>query len=80
MTTLSAARSDAGGDRSRIVITSSLPKPDLLRELGADAAAGLTVAEVARLHAQWGPNAVTSHHARFLSVLWHQLRSPCSCC
>ena len=42
MTTLSAVRPDAGGEQSRIVTTSSLAEPDLLRELGADAAAGLT--------------------------------------
>ena len=44
--------------------------------LTTDADAGLTEAEAAeRLH-RYGPNAVTSHRARLLPVLWHQLRSP----
>jgi P-type Mg2+ transporter len=37
---------------------------------------GLTSAEAARRQARWGPNAVSSHKARFWPVLWHQLRSP----
>lgn len=48
----------------------------MLRGLGVDAAAGLARAEVLRRQAQFGPNAVSSHRARVLTVLWHQLRSP----
>ena len=37
---------------------------------------GLSSEEVARRQTRWGPNAVASHRARLLPVLWHQLRSP----
>ena len=50
--------------------------PDLLQQLGVGADVGLSSVEAARRLAQWGPNAVSSHRARLLSVLWHQLRSP----
>ena len=36
----------------------------------------MSSAEVGLRQARWGPNAVSSHRARFLPVLWHQLRSP----
>ena len=49
---------------------------DVLLEFGASDSGGLSEAEVARRQARWGPNAVTTHHARLLPVLWHQLRSP----
>jgi Mg2+-importing ATPase len=59
-----------------IVSAASLPAADVLGELGVVAAKGLSSAEVARRQAQYGPNAVASHRARALPVLWHQLRSP----
>jgi Mg2+-importing ATPase len=37
---------------------------------------GLSGAEVAVRSARWGPNAVSSHRARMVPVLLHQLRSP----
>jgi Mg2+-importing ATPase len=37
---------------------------------------GLSDEEVTRRQLQWGPNAVSSHKARMLPVLWHQRRSP----
>jgi len=49
---------------------------DVLRQLDSTADRGLSAAEVARRRARWGPNAVSSHRARPLVVLWHQLRSP----
>jgi Mg2+-importing ATPase len=49
---------------------------DLLQQLGVTADAGLSSTEAARRLTQWGPNAVSSHRARLLPVLWHQLRSP----
>jgi Mg2+-importing ATPase len=49
---------------------------DVLRELGVAAETGLSTDEVARRLEQYGPNAVSSHRARLLPVLWHQLRSP----
>ncbi|MHA6757986.1 magnesium-translocating P-type ATPase [Streptacidiphilus sp. PAMC 29251] len=50
--------------------------PDLLRDLGTTAGQGLSGEEVTRRQATFGPNAVSSHRARVLPVLWHQLRSP----
>lgn len=44
--------------------------------LNVSVADGLSAAEVSRRQAAFGPNAVSSHRARFVSVLWHQLRSP----
>jgi P-type Mg2+ transporter len=49
---------------------------DVLRELGATLGDGLPGDEVARRQVRYGPNAVASHRARLLPVLWHQLRSP----
>ena len=52
------------------------PAGDVLRALGVSADQGLPGEEVARRQAEYGPNAVASHRARVLAVLWHQLRSP----
>src|SRR5215470_5872752 len=49
---------------------------DLLQQLGVSADAGLSSPEAARRLAQAGANVVSSHRARLLPVLWHQLRSP----
>ena len=53
----------------------ALPADEVLRGLGVTAA-GLSSAEATRRLARDGPNAVASHRARVLPVLWHQLRSP----
>jgi Mg2+-importing ATPase len=50
--------------------------PELLRELGVPAGVGLSDGEAAHRLARYGPNAVSSHRARPLAVLWHQLHSP----
>jgi len=70
------APAEPTGNSTGIVSAATLPGPELLRELGASAAEGLSSEEVLRRQAQWGPNAVSSHKARLLPVLWHQLRSP----
>jgi Mg2+-importing ATPase len=59
-------------------VTSAAARPvvDVLREFGVTAESGLSADEVVRRRARWGPNAVTSHRARLLLVLWHQVRSP----
>lgn len=59
-------------------ITSAATKSasDVLLEFGASATEGLPSDEVARRQTQWGPNAISTHRARLLPVLWHQLRSP----
>ncbi|PYC87330.1 magnesium-translocating P-type ATPase [Streptomyces tateyamensis] len=59
-----------------VVVAATLPGADVLRGLGAGPKEGLSGEEVARRQAQFGPNAVSSHRARFFPVLWHQLRSP----
>jgi Mg2+-importing ATPase len=56
----------------------SLPA-DVLLALVADETRGLSSAEVSLRQARWGPNAVSSHRARFWPVMWHQLRSPLLC-
>ncbi len=50
--------------------------PRVLSDLGVSADSGLSSAEVQARMLRVGPNAVASHQARALSVLWHQLRSP----
>ena len=59
-----------------IVSAATRRTSDLLRAHGVTTDGGLSSEEVARRAAQWGPNAVSSHKARLLPVLWHQLRSP----
>ena len=49
---------------------------DVLLEFGTSPTGGLANDEVVRRQSQWGPNAVSTHRARLLPVLWHQLRSP----
>jgi Mg2+-importing ATPase len=63
----------AGSDG--IVDAAALSVDDVLSQLGSGAG-GLSAAEVDRRRQQWGPNAVSSHRARLIPVLWHQLRSP----
>jgi Mg2+-importing ATPase len=48
----------------------------VLEILGSDTVSGLATDEVIHRQRQYGPNAVSSHRARLLPVLWHQLRSP----
>ncbi len=64
------------GPVTRIVSASTRPVEDVLHDLGSSPAIGLTADEVVRRQARYGPNAVSSHRARLLPVLWHQLRSP----
>jgi P-type Mg2+ transporter len=49
---------------------------DVLREFNVTVQDGLSTADVSRLRARYGPNAVSSHPARLLPVLRHQVRSP----
>ncbi len=52
------------------------PAPEVLESLGVDPSTGLSSDEVVRRQAAFGPNAIATHHARVLAVLWHQLNSP----
>jgi P-type Mg2+ transporter len=65
-----------GGSASGITVAATAPVADILHELGVTVGEGLASAEVARRQAIYGPNSVSSHRARLLPVLWHQLRSP----
>ncbi|GAA2166726.1 Mg2+-importing ATPase [Humibacillus xanthopallidus] len=49
---------------------------EVARSLRVDEHRGLDDAEVVRRRRTVGPNAIASHDARVLPVLWHQLRSP----
>ena len=64
--------------RSASGVTSAAvaPTAEVLRGFGVTVERGLSGEEAARRLAEYGPNAVASHRARLLSVLWHQLRSP----
>ena len=64
------------GTAAGVASAATRPAVDLLRELGVTAENGLSGEDVLRRQTQWGPNAVSSHKARLLPVLWHQLRSP----
>jgi Mg2+-importing ATPase len=58
-----------------VVAASSMATAEVLRHWGTTAA-GLTTQDVAGRRARYGPNAVSSHRARFGPALWHQLKSP----
>jgi P-type Mg2+ transporter len=70
------ARPELATEADGIVSAAQGASTDVLSELGVTESRGLSAAEVTKRRAQWGPNAVSSHKARFLPVLWHQLRSP----
>ncbi|MDX6353670.1 MAG: P-type Mg2+ transporter, partial [Streptomyces sp.] len=53
----------------------ALPAAAVLAALGVTPE-GLTASQVSERSARYGPNAVSSHRARLVPVLWHQLRSP----
>jgi Mg2+-importing ATPase len=59
-----------------VVWAASLPATEVLARLDVAEASGLSSDEVKVRRARWGPNSVSSHHARLWPVLWHQLRSP----
>ena len=65
-----------GRTTAGILEAASQPTSSVLGSLGVDPTVGLPGTEVQRRRVAYGPNAVTSHHARVLPVLWHQLRSP----
>jgi Mg2+-importing ATPase len=59
----------------RVTAVAAWPADDVLAHLNTTAA-GLSTTEATRRLATAGPNAVRSHRARALPVLWHQVRSP----
>jgi Mg2+-importing ATPase len=58
-----------------VTAAAAVPAEEVLRGLGVDEH-GLSGSEARTRLARFGPNAVSSHRARLLPVLWHQLRSP----
>jgi P-type Mg2+ transporter len=71
-----SASGSASRTGSGIMHAATSPVVDVLRDLRVSASQGLSATEAARRQAQYGPNSVSSHRARLLPVLWHQLRSP----
>ena len=61
---------------SPIMSAATKSASEVLLDLGTSSTEGMSNDEVARRQSQWGPNAVATHRARLLPVLWHQLRSP----
>jgi P-type Mg2+ transporter len=72
----SATPTVPGGTTAGILQAACRDSAEVLRALGVDPVLGLSGDEVGRRRTAYGPNAVASHHARVLPVLWHQLRSP----
>ena len=68
-------RTSPGTTVSRVVAAAAMPVAAVLDELDVGLA-GPTEAQVVQRQSRWGPNAVSSHRARLLPTLWHQLRSP----
>ncbi|MGO8959408.1 MAG: magnesium-translocating P-type ATPase [Streptosporangiaceae bacterium] len=65
----------SAGEPTAIQSAACATGPYALSDLGTTEA-GLSSREAAQRLARWGPNAVSSHRARLVPVLWHQLRSP----
>jgi P-type Mg2+ transporter len=63
------------GSGLEVSVAAALPGEKVLGGLGVGQD-GLSTGEAARRLARCGPNAVVTHRARLLLVLWHQLRSP----
>ncbi|MEO8851823.1 MAG: magnesium-translocating P-type ATPase [Allobranchiibius sp.] len=72
MTIDAATRADQNG----ITHAATQSADIVLTQLATSVSRGLSAGDVTHLQARWGPNAVSSHKARLLPVLWHQLRSP----
>ncbi|MGD9959399.1 magnesium-translocating P-type ATPase [Nocardioides sp.] len=64
------------GPAGRIGAAATQDVGRVLAALDVDPTRGLGTGEVAARARRYGPNAVSSHRARLLPVLWHQLRSP----
>jgi P-type Mg2+ transporter len=75
MTVATSTRPLTSPDGIGIAVAATRPADTLFRDLGATTT-GLTAGEAAARLARWGPNAVSTHRARLLPVVRHQLRSP----
>ena len=80
MTAVTARIPPAGAEAGLdIAAASALDARAVLDQLGT-AQTGLSAAVAADRLSRYGPNAIVSHRARLLPVLWHQLRRRCSAC
>ena len=61
---------------SDVCAAASRSTDEVLAGLNVTIGQGLSTTQVRQLQLIWGPNALTSHRARLLPVLWRQLRSP----
>ena len=73
--TATLATGPATGDLD-LGVAASRTTSQVLEDLAVSADTGLSTEDVELRAARFGPNAVASHRARALAVLWHQLRSP----
>ncbi|MGO4601856.1 magnesium-translocating P-type ATPase [Terrabacter sp. 2YAF2] len=64
------------GGAASIRAAAARAAPEVLESLGVDPSRGLGPGEVEQRRVTYGPNAIATHHARVLTVLWHQLDSP----
>ena len=80
-TVISAAKAPiiAPGSTPDLKSAGASQPADVLIALGSDQRDGLSAAQVSLRQESWGPNAVSSHRARFWPVMWHQLSSPLLC-
>ncbi|MEO6956100.1 MAG: magnesium-translocating P-type ATPase, partial [Antricoccus sp.] len=76
MSTTPPAPADTATLPEDIRAAGAISAAEMLRCLGVSDLQGLSSTEASVRRARWGPNAVSSHTARFWPVLWHQLRSP----
>ena len=75
MTTTDPVRPDAAAAAVEVTVAAALAADEVLRRLAVDGE-GLSIAQAQARLTRFGPNAVSSHRARFWPVLWHQVRSP----
>ncbi|MEV2225958.1 magnesium-translocating P-type ATPase [Nocardia vinacea] len=68
-------RETTGFDQLEVSVAAAMPIGDVLSTLSSTDT-GLTTPEARRRSQAVGPNAIRSHQARLLLVLWRQLRSP----
>ncbi|EWT03138.1 magnesium ABC transporter ATPase [Intrasporangium oryzae NRRL B-24470] len=66
----------APGESLSVAAAATLAASEVTARLHVDPTRGLSRDEVLRRRARWGPNAVATHRARLLPVLWRQVRSP----
>lgn len=64
------------GNEPSVVAAASLAASDVIASVGSKPTVGLSAAEADRRLREIGPNAVATHRARLLPLLWRQVNSP----